>query len=975
VVEDRRTPSLEFRILGPIEVWKAGHRLPLAGAKQRRLLAILLLNANKVVSTDTLIELLWGADSDNAAGALHVHVSALRKLLEPERSPGDEPQVLITRVPGYMIKVSNDQLDLAHFERLVQEGRHALTEDDAARASSLLRAALSLWRGPPLSDVSLDPFRHHELDRMEEARISALEDRFEADLALGHHAHLVAEIEAVAADHPLRERLRGQLMLALYRSGRQAEALEVYRDTSRMLSEELGIDPSNTLQHLNEDILHQDASLEWFPSEAPRTNLPVQLTSFIGRTREMDQVRRFLKDGRLVTLVGPGGGGKTRLAIQVATELMIDYADGVWLVELADLTEGELLPQTLLATLGLSEQPGRPALDPIETHLKERSALLVLDNCEHLIDACARTADRLLHSCPRLRILATSREALGVYGEIAWSVPPLSIPPKGSSMSPEEVAHYEAVRLFVDRAAAVTPEFKLTDANVSFVVQICRRLDGIPLAIELAAARTRSLPINHIADRLDDVFLLLTKGSRMGVARHRTLRATLDWSYQLLIEPERRLLARLSVFAGGFSIHAAEQICTYDDIGVDEVLDLVSQLIEKSLLALDESAGRYRLPETVRQYGRDKLSEFDETEKARRRHADLYLEFADKLEQELQGSQLSDALSQLDAEHDNLRAALSFYVESANGEAELRLAGALSRYWYLRGHYREGREWLESALKKSAAAPKIVVAKALSGAGSLAHLECDYARAATLCRRGLDLYRELSDKRGIASTLTSLGAIAREQSDYERALDLHREALDVFRDAGDRWGVAHSLQMSGFAAWLSSDYERAKQLSGESLTLFRELNDKERIAWALLDLGAVAHYQANPDRAARLLQESLSLFTEVQFKEGIAWSLNLLGLVEKEKRNRDRARELLEKSLSLHRALGDRWRVSSVLEALAGVESDSGDSDRAVHLLSEAASLRNEIGAPIPRCERPDYDRTKWASLREAPTHVSGEPR
>lgn len=957
--KERRSLGLEFRILGPIEVWKAGHPLPLAGAKQRSLLAILLLNANKVVSTDTLIELLWRTESDNASGALHVHVSALRKLLEPERSAGDEPRVLITRPPGYMIKAADDQLDVVHFERLVQQGRNALTEGDPDRASSLLRMALALWRGPPLSDVSLDPFRSHEVSRLEEARISALEDRFEADLALGHHAHLAAEIEAVAADHPLRERLRGQLMLALYRSGRQAEALEVFRRTREMLGEELGIDPGHTLQQLHEDVLHQEPSLEWFPSERPRTNLPVQLTSFVGRAREMDQVRRFLKDGRLVTLMGPGGGGKTRLAIQVANELVIDYPDGVWFVELADLTEDERLPQALLATLGLSEQPGRPALDPIEVHLKERCVLLVLDNCEHLVDACARTAGHLLRSCPRVRIMATSREALGVYGEIAWSIPPLSVPPEESSPpSPDEVVHYEAIRLFVDRAAAVTPEFRLTEENAPSVVQICRRLDGIPLAIELAAARTRSLRVDHIADRLDDVFRLLTRGSRTDVARHRTLRATLDWSYQLLTEAERRLLARLSVFAGGFSIDAAEQICTYDGTSTDEVLDLVSQLVEKSLLSLEERTGRYRLPETVRQYGRDKLAEFDDTEKARHRHADFYLELAERVEGELQGSQLSHALSQLDADHDNLRAALSFYVETGDGEAELRLAGTLSRYWYLRGHYSEGRGWLESALRKRAAAPKTVVAKALSGAGSLAHLECEYARAATLCRQGLDLYRELSDQRGIASTLTSLGAIAREQSDYAKALELHHEALDVFREAGDRWGVAHSLQMSGFAAWLSGDYERAKSLSGESLTLFQQLNDKERTAWALLDLGAVDHYQGTPDGATRLLEESRSLFTEVQFKEGIAWSLNLLGLVEHAKGNPDRARELLEESLSLHRALGDRWRVSSVLEALAGVERDRGDTERAVRLLGDAANLRKEIGAPIPRCERPDYDRT-----------------
>ena len=469
----------------------------------------------------------------------------------------------------------------------------------------------------------------------------------------------------------------------------------------------------------------------------PPDNLPLQLTSFVGREREMAQVRELLEDNRLLTFTGPGGSGKTRLALVVASGLGRGFEDGVWLVELASLSDPELVPQAVASVLGVRETPGTPLVDSLRIHLGSRGVLLVLDNCEHLVEACASLAEALLHSCPNLRILATSREALGVSGETIFAIPPLSLPDPRRLPALESLPRYEATRLFVERAKAARHGFSLTEGNAMAVAQVCYRLDGIPLAIELAAARIRVLSAEQISSRLDDSFRLLTGGGRSALAHQRTLRTAMDWSHELLSEEEQAMLRRLSVFAGGFTLEAAETVGTGEGIEGDEILDLLASLVDKSLVLVDQQEEiRYRLLETVRQYGREKLEESGEAERVRRRHANYYLALAEEAERGLSGSDQAPWLARLETEHDNLRAALRWSLGGGEAEPGLGLAAALWSFWYTRGHLSEGRRWLESAVFENGRLRTRTKARALGGAGYIALFQGEYEAANRVPRTG-----------------------------------------------------------------------------------------------------------------------------------------------------------------------------------------------------------------------------------------------
>jgi DNA-binding SARP family transcriptional activator len=527
---------MEFRILGPLEVVADGQILRLGGPKQRALLALLLTQANRAVSIDRLSEGLWGdAPPNGAAATIQVYISQLRKQLEPNRKPNAPYRVLVSQPPGYLLRVGPDQLDLYRFEQFKDAAFAALTAGDAEAAATSFRQAIAVWRGPALADFAAEPWALGEAGRMNEMRLQALEQRIEADLVLGRHAHLTAELETIVAEYPFRERLRGQLMVALYRSGRQAEASDVFHRTREKLVEELGMEPGPDLQKLLKQILNQDPSLEVRPrplksQQSQPHNLPVQLTSFVGRDAELGTVKRLISESRLVTLTGAGGIGKTRLALEVARQVVDQYRDGAWLVELAPLANPELVPNVVLAALGFGAQPSDTPTESLISALAVREMLCLLDNCEHLLDACARLTDALLRSCPQLRILATSRELLGVSGETTWRVPSMATPDSSRSLSLEELQGLETVQLFVQRADAARPGFQLTRESAGAAARICQRLDGIPLAIELAAARMRALHAEQIAERLDNRFQLLTGGSRTALPRQQTLRALIDWS-------------------------------------------------------------------------------------------------------------------------------------------------------------------------------------------------------------------------------------------------------------------------------------------------------------------------------------------------------------------------------------------------------------------------------------------------------------
>jgi predicted ATPase/DNA-binding CsgD family transcriptional regulator len=611
--------------------------------------------------------------------------------------------------------------------------------------------------------------------------------------------------------------------------------------------------------------------------ERPPHNLPLELSSFVGREKELAEVKRLLESTRLLTLTGSGGCGKTRLALAVAGELVEGFEDGVWVVELASLADPSLVPQSVASTLGLREQPGRSPTETLSDYLRPRKVLLVLDNCEHLVEACAELAEALLHSCPELCVLATSREALGITGEVAWLVPSLSLPDLRRLPDIESLPQYEAARLFVERTAAVKPSFALTDQNAVAVAQICYRLDGIPLAIELAAARAKVLPVEQIADRLDDSFGLLATGSRTAMPRQRTLHATMDWSHELLSDEERALFRRLAVFAGGFSLEAAESVCTVGELERDEVLDVLSHLVDKSLVVAREEGGeaRYHLLETVRQYGREKLSESDEEGQVQERHAGYYLALAEEAEPELKGERQVAWLERLERERDNLRAAMVWLLKRGELEEAARLGWALWLFWGIRAHFAEGRRWMEQALsaRGSAVMPASARAKVLFVAGMMANYQGDHGSAEPLVEESLGLFRELEDKSGTAWALSNASFAALGQGRHQRAITLIEESVDLFLEVEEKWGAA--LQICFLAvAWRDrGDHGRAKRLAERGLALSREVGERQAISAALYILATLAQTEDDHERARDLFEEGLTVSAELGNEADVAHCL------------------------------------------------------------------------------------------------------
>ena len=617
--------------------------------------------------------------------------------------------------------------------------------------------------------------------------------------------------------------------------------------------------------------------------ERPPHNLPLELSSFVGREKELAEVERLLEHNRLLTLTGSGGCGKTRLALAAATDLVEGFEDGVWLVELAPLADPSLVPQVVASNLGVSEQSGRSLTETLSNHLGSRRVLLVLDNCEHLIEACATLADALLRFCPELRVLATSREALGINGEVAWPVPSLNLPNLRRLPDIESLPQYESARLFLERTAAVNPTFTLTEQNAGAVAQVCYRLDGIPLAIELAAARTKVLSVEEISAHLDDGFRLLAAGSRTAMPRHRTLQATMDWSHELLSGEERTLFRRLSVFAGGFTLRAAESVCTGEQLARVEVLESLSQLVDKSLVVAREEGGeaRYRLLETVRQFGKEKLEESGETRKFRDGHAGYYLALAEEAEPELKGVRQVAWLERLEREHDNLRAAMLWLLEREESESAARLGWALWLFWAMRAHFAEGRRWMEQTLsvKSSASMPASARAKTLFVAGMMANYQGDHRSAELLVEESLELFRELEDKTGTAYALSNAGFAASGQGQRQRAITLNEESVHLFLQVGERWGAA--IQFSFLAvAWRDrGDHGRARRLAERGLALSREVGERQTLCAALYTLATLAQAEHDHERARDLFEEGLTLSADVGNEADVAHCLEGLASI------------------------------------------------------------------------------------------------
>ncbi len=696
-------------------------------------------------------------------------------------------------------------------------------------------------------------------------------------------------------------------------------------------------------------------------------NLPVQLTSFIGREKEMAEIKRALHEHPLVTLTGSGGTGKTRLSLQVAADLLDQFPDGVWLVELASLTDPALVVQGVASIFALKEEGGRSLEAALKDYLREKRLVLILDSCEHLVAACAQFSDAFLHACPHLKILASSREAMGIAGEAVYRVPSLSFPDPKRLPSFETLSQFEAVRLLIDRALLVQPAFAVTAPNAPAVARVCQRLDGIPLALELAAARVSVLQVEDLETRLDDRFRLLTGGSRTALPHQQTLRATIDWSYDLLSEGERVLLRRLSVFAGGWTLSAVEAICAGDGIESVDIVDLLSKLVGKSLVSADDRAGgfRYRLLESVRQYGSKKLIEHGERERLRERHLKYFMDWTEEVEPRLRGAEQIVWWDRIEMEHENIRAALEWSLSGGDAEWGLRLASATFWFWEPRGYHTEGRKWLTDTYNRISGLPLTPArAKALMLAGWFA---CNVNAADPLdgwLQKCLEFWRKSGDKWWTAYALVSLGWRFLYQGNASSGRSTFEEAVASARACGDDWILGVSLHGLG-AAIERSDYSAARTVLEESLAIRRKLGAKAELADVLNQLGTVAHGQHDEQQALALYEESLRLLRETGSRDFPMVVFNLGSVLQSQGKN-ERASGLFLEGITLAREIGDDHLIAWGLACLGGVAGGQGESRRAARLLGAAEAWRNSVGEDLSSWPYILADYARWDETARA---------
>lgn len=995
---------MQFGVLGPLAVWTAdGEPVEIPERKVRALLANLLVHHGRPVSAKQLIDDLWGdhLPADPAA-ALRTKVSQLRRALDAAE-PGGRGLV-VHQQSGYVLEVGADALDAGRFSRLIE---HAQGIDDLRTLVTLLSDALSLWRGAPLADFADDQFTWQASIRWQEQRLAAIEERAEALLGLGEHRALTGEMPELILAHPLRERLRSVHMRALYRSGRQSDALASYRDLRTRLVEELGVEPSPELTALQLAILQQDPSLDG-PSPSPepsgrRSNLPAPATELIGRDEAIVDVHTLLESNRLVTLTGPGGVGKTRLAVAVASQKANAVPGGVWMVELAglpDADDGGVTPNRELISranvayavanvLGIRDDAALMSdvsadhklagtgdhVDPIDrlVHaLAERKCLIVLDNCEHVVVPVARLTERLLRAAPGVQILATSREPLRITGEVLWEVPPLGVPGNGMTANPLAVEHSTAVELFVTRAAAAAPGFSLDTETAPWVVTICQRLDGIPLALELAATRVRALGVRELAARLDDRFRVLARGSRDAAARHQTLEAMIDWSWERLTATEQSVLRRLAASADSYDLDAAEHLCAGEDVATEDVLEILTDLVDRSLVVVsDARRPRYQLLESVAAYCGDRLAEAGEMDRVREGHDRYFTELAERSSIGLRGPSQRDWLDRLDADANNVRDAFDGAIQRSDAELALRLVNPMAWFWFLRGRYGDAHRWLARALRDledEHAAAKAEAAALHAGfarwvdrgarcTGTAAEVLTDFddldapaakARAQwflaltdfgvsdaetgdVFVEDALATFTSLDDRWGTAAALALRadrafvlrGDLGTARRDAERC-------VAMFHELGDRWGEMQALQVLSPLAEIAGDYATARRLASEMADIAAYLGMPTEMSYALSRLGRIAlldgdHLAADDfhHRARQIAIEQPNWITEEYAEIGLALSARRSGRL-------DEAETYLAKWLNLNQRQENPTSVGFLWSELGFVAELRGDADLAL---------------------------------------------
>lgn len=906
---------MEFGVLGPVEVVGEGQRVALGSERQRTIVAVLLAAGGEVVSTDRLIDGLWGEQPPaRAHKSLQSHMSRLRRMLASvEPASGD---ALVTTVGGYRVDLTVCELDAARFEELVTQAREMLRVDPGT-AVELLGQAQRLWRGPAFGELADHELVRAEALRLEQLREAAAADRVEAQLALGRHESLLGELEAAVAAEPLAERAHAQLMLALYRSGRQAEALATYRRLQQRLSDEVGIDPSGELQQLHEAILRQDADLAAPQARPPPAQRRVvgrsqagersepatsagDAPGLIGRDEDVAAVAGLVTASPLVTLIGAGGVGKSRLAERVAAVVADQFADGVAVCSLATVRDPDSVGVAVLDALGAHQQGDRSAVETLVAALGTRRVLLVLDNCEHLLADVSQLVEVIGEHCPNVAVLATSREHLHLPGERVWQVAPLAVPPAGATAA--EISETPAGALFCARAEAVEPAFALTEDNAAAVGELCRRLDGIPLAIELAAARVRAMTPADLLERIDQRFSLLTAGPPHQPDRHRTLQAVVAWSYELLTEAEARLFDRLSVFAGSFPLAAAERVCAGEPVVEEAVAGVLGELVDKSVVHVDRVGGRvrYRLLDTLRDYGAARLAESGDAERYRRAHASHYLGLAEALGPRVRGSSEGEALAEIDAAIDDLRVAHAWFVATGEVDGALRVPVALRDYIFPRLRD-EMVTWTERALQ-------------LAGA----HQHPVYPAALATAARGMTRRGELDRARRYAET-----ALAQSEPDTLTAL----WAVHVLWTASLYGGrlddaVALADRHAELAEQIGDEYYRAEAGRGQVLAhLYR--GDAETAAAHAAELRKTAEASGNHTMRA--------------------WALYSHGeaLLDTDPAA---AAPLFEQAIDAARRIGNRMAEGAALVSLASLSSRRGDPDRALELFRDAIVHWRRLG-------------------------------
>lgn len=983
---DREQPSLRIVLLGAFQV-TVGERVIADDhwrlRKAKTLVKLLALTPHGVLHRDELLDLLWpeldpAAATNNLRYALHV----ARRVLEPQS--GGVRRCL--RWQGERLALAPDsalEIDVDLFEAAALAAR-------GSEEPNAFQQAVDLYTGDLLPEDRYEDWAAGRREILRETYLGLLLDLARLREATLEYRQAIDVLRTVIAVESSREDAHAALMRAYAATGQRRLALRQYDYLCDVLRADLDAEPDLNTQHLYAELLagHSPSDDQTIVSATgvavvtqPSHNLPVALTSFVGRQRELAELGALLMKTRLLTINGVGGSGKTRLALELAGERLNAYPDGVWLVELAALTDGALVVQALAKAVGVQEEPGHPLLETIAGTLRGARMLLILDNCEHVVQACADVSTRILTVCPEVRLLATSREALAVPGEVVWAAPPLSLPPQiGPTAQP--LLDAESAQLFVERARYRHPAFELTQDNAPAIAEICRRVEGNPLAIELAAARVAVLSAVEIAARLDDALGLLVSGGRLTPARHRSLRGVLDWSYRLLSEPEQALLARLAVFAGGCTLGSVEEVTTDPRRGPEQLratdtLDLVSHLVDKSLVVVEAGTGgvtRYNLLATVRQYAWERLRERREEERLRERHALYCLALAEMADPELTGPGAVDWLARLEREHDNLRAALDWAIEAERVEVEARLCALLWRFWYFHGHLIEGERWLTGVLSRStgAAVPGVVRGRLLQGAGALAWNRGDLGRSEGLSRQALALFEEAGELPRVAATLHNLGLVAEQRGDLVEAVDCYAASLRLREEQGDTAGAAMSLQALGGVARMQNDLKQAVALHQRSLAYERQAGNKRGIAIALTCLGVVAIDEGDYPRAVELCEESIRLHQELGDTSLIANSLTNLASAVLFQGDPERALKLQATSLRLARDAGDARGIAFGLEGVAAAlalrQTGEHSAQEAARLYGAADMLRAGQNLPLLPPDRAWNERSLTAILARLDT-------